>query len=309
MSHKYKYLQMGLSISWTCAAFGISFGELRTCDKDMICSQLVECAKNTDVSCGVFVPSEMDKELGAWSLTYAPTAFTRMKSFSLHPTFFLWGFPADWKKEHVRQARRDPIYLYLNEECPEDLLGHRCEDLASGRYAPFVAADEQPVFAFVRSQRRPLYPGRKSFLMEGELNAGELVDSMCSNLWASSVFAVVSNCAFHIASFSGCTAGDVALPLARKKRMDERRKVSKCLAATAPLISLGKREVSEIVYVVALCRGVVSSMDEFNEAIVKRNDLGFMVELTVEDCETEFGRGLYQKAKKDRLLPGKRTRQ
>lgn len=65
------------------------------------------------------------------------------------------------------------------------------------------------------------------------------------------------------------------------------------MGIVAPLIALSPREATEIVYLTALCRGKVKSLDEFNAAFVPRGET-FLVRLTAEDCETGIGRMLYK---------------
>ena len=68
------------------------------------------------------------------------------------------------------------------------------------------------------------------------------------------------------------------------------------IASTAPIITLTNREATEMVYVTALCRGVVGSMKEFNKRYVGKVP-EFIVKITDPKCETEFGRMLYDAAK------------
>ena len=70
----------------------------------------------------------------------------------------------------------------------------------------------------------------------------------------------------------------------------------------APLIVLTPREATEIVYLTALCRGKVKSLDEFNAAFVPKGKR-FLVKLTVAECETEIGQMLYKLVRKRGLIP------
>ena len=64
------------------------------------------------------------------------------------------------------------------------------------------------------------------------------------------------------------------------------------IANAFPLITLTRREATELVYVTALCRGVVKTLKEFNEKYVGKGP-AFIVRLSNPKCETDFGRMLY----------------
>ena len=80
-----------------------------------------------------------------------------------------------------------------------------------------------------------------------------------------------------------------------------RRNLLASLESESPPITITRREATEIVYLTALCRGKVKSLDEFNAAFVPKGET-FLVELTAEECETEIGRMLYKLAKKRKLF-------
>jgi len=87
-----------------------------------------------------------------------------------------------------------------------------------------------------------------------------------------------------------------------KRIVEMERKMAKNHSRQSRIVVLLKREATEMVYVTALSRGVVGSMKEFNGKYVGKGP-EFIVELTDPKCETEFGRMLYDAAKKKGLLP------
>lgn len=174
-------------------------------------------------------------------------------------------------------------------------IGVEYDRIRKNAYRPALALATVPLLAFVKSS--------ETNCMDNVRGMGD-VNSSNKRLVAES-FQLVRNLSFAIEGLS-MERNPCALSQDAKKVVDALHQNAVQVNARRPPITLSRREATEFVYVTSLCRGMVSSMKEFNETIVKRNGVGFMVELTVEACETEFGRRLYQKAKKNRLLPDKR---
>lgn len=280
----------------------IAFEQLPEAERARICTAVLDCMTNAQISCCAFVPSEFDRLSSSWDLTYPRDTFAKMKFFSLHPTRILWAFPETSAIRFVADQGRDPCYVYLNEEELSEILMRRDADLRTGRYAPLLGADEKFLCAFVRSQKTPLYHDRSAEVLYPALAADYRVDVASCKLWETSTFSVVSNCAFRVEVKNYSRSRSSALSSRQRSLLERRQEVSRLLVETSPPVTLSRLEATEVVYVTALCRKKVSSLAEFNEKIVKGDTAGFMVDVKNPVCETAIGSHLYQAAKRGNLI-------
>lgn len=271
----------------------LQFAELSKEDRTNLVSQVCNCMGSEHLNCCAFFCSAKDRLSKSWpNLPYSKDTFVKMKLFDLHPARLEWLLESG--NMHLRSmlSGRDPCYVYLNEESDVAIAERRIGDVVNGRYSPILCSDGGFVLAYVRRQDKPLRHCQEMEVLHPELSNNYLSDCACSNLWGTSVFTILSNCAFKVEcgtrerDLSGrFNANDI-------KRIDRQLVVAKRISATAPLVCLSRREATELVYVTALCRGVVKTLKEFNEKYVGKGP-AFIVRLSNPKCETEFGRMLY----------------
>lgn len=275
----------------------LRFAELSNADKSKLVSEVCNCMGCSHLNCCTLFCSVEDRFSRSWpDLPYSKDAFTKMKLFDLHPARIEWTLESANVYLRSKLSGLEPCYVYLNEESDVSIAERRIEDVISGRYSPILCPDGSLVLSFVRRQHKPLRHCQEIEVLHPELAKNYLNDSVCSNLWATSVFTIVSNCAFKVEC--GTCERDLRglLNANDNKRIERQLIVAKEISASAPLVCLTRREATELVYVTALCRGVVKTLKEFNEKYVGKGP-AFIVRLSNPKCETEFGRMLYDAAK------------
>lgn len=294
-----------VSVDTALAAQNMRFASIAAEDKLMIVDSVCDRIAKQDHDCVHMVCASDGALYKKWrSIPYGNDTFVIMKEFSLHPAMVKWSLPGVASFRRSILSGDEPLFVYLNEAPMQVLAENRLRNILAERYFPILVPDGVPLVAFVRRQREPLYHQQVLEVFHPELATNYQSDVACSNLWETAVCAVVSNCAFHVEGLAGgASLGSLhQMTDSELKRIDRKNLVARRVAATAPVITLLKREATEMVYVTALCRGVVGSMKEFNKRYVGKGP-EFIVELTEPKCETEFGRMLYDAAKKKGLLP------
>ena len=151
-------------------------------------------------------------------------------------------------------------------------------EVRKGGYRPALAFGTIPFLAFV--------------VRAGVSGIGELAtNDVCQISEGIGVFRMVESMSFavdgvscesQVKSFSGEAGKQISILRQLAIEANERR----------PPVTLTRREATELVYVTALCRGVVRTLKEFNEKYVGKGP-AFIVRLSNPRCETEFGRMLY----------------
>lgn len=180
--------------------------------------------------------------------------------------------------------------------------GQILRDKEKGLYRPLILLPSKPILSFVKKlsaiETIPLMQRQISNL---NLDAEE--NTSLSNICEHSAFRLSSVLSFWV--------DGVEEPQIRRNLTDTEtrivelnRRIAALRGGGDSLITLTKREATEMVYVTALCRCVIGSMKEFNEKYLGKGPQ-FIVELTDPKCETEFGRMLYDAAKSKGLLYGR----
>ena len=211
-------------------------------------------------------------------------------------------------------STNQPAYSQLRNPSNWDRLGRTKWIGQHCLYAPSVVAlSAHCLFVFFERLKKHEWNPEDAFARPTvcERPVTDWPDSV-RELWKTSAYGILSNCAFSVSRRHGLLAP--ALPAETKdmsngaRRFLSNQEFVKSLYRSArfsenwnPLIELSEREATEIVYLTALCRGRVRTMDEFNAAFVPKGET-FLVRLTVPECETEIGRMLYDLARKRSLL-------
>ena len=151
-------------------------------------------------------------------------------------------------------------------------------EIRRGGYRPALAFGTVPFLAFV------VPTGMRGDGRSMTNDVCQITESIGASRMVESLSFVVDgvSCESKVKLFSG--EGGKQINLLRQLAIDanERR----------PPVTLTRREATELVYVAALCRGVVKTLKEFNEKYVGKGP-SFIVRLSNPKCETEFGRMLY----------------
>ena len=178
--------------------------------------------------------------------------------------------------------------------------GRQLKDLEKGLYRPLLRMPSRPILSFVK---RLEVDDSIHYIEPSALRLGLDRSEFCvlSNLCKNATFQFSAIMSFGIKGVAepefACTFTE-----SEKRVVEMERKMAQNRSRQSRIIILSKREATEMVYVTALCRGVVGSMKEFNGKYVGKGP-EFIVELTDPKCETEFGRLLYNAAKDKGLLP------
>ena len=178
--------------------------------------------------------------------------------------------------------------------------GRQLKDLEKGLYRPLLRMPSRPILSFVK---RLGVDDSMPYIEHSALRMGLDGNELCvlSNLCKKATFQLSAIMSFGIEEVMEpeftCAFSD-----SEKRIVEVERKMALDHSRRSRIVILLKREATEMVYVTALCRGVVGSMKEFNKRYVGKGP-EFIVELTDPKCETEFGRMLYDAAKKKGLLP------
>ncbi len=246
--------------------------------KDMNTSAALEIGESflssvqTNTLC-VMQPFLEDMFFESWlNLPCAETEFHELRKNSYYPVHLLWcckglhGKESAWIKDSAVTAKS-------SHDTEVDYL-----DVKRGFYRPFIAMDGRPILTFLS--------------LEEGVGQCEVVKGL-----------IITNLAFYV---NGLTSGvnqrkQPTLTRNKNRLIEMRRQLSREMEEMNPLIELSEREATEIVYLTALCRSWVRTMDEFNAAFVPNGET-FLVRLTVPECETEIGRMLYDLARKRGLL-------
>lgn len=272
-------------------------------DKSIIVYSVCGQIEKQDHDCILLVCTSDDILYKKWrDVPYENDTFVKMKEFSLHPATIKWTFSGAEFLRRSLLVGDEPLFVYLNETPVQTLAENRLRNILAKRYSPILVPDGVPMVAFVRRQTEPLYHQQVLEVFHPELVDNYQSDVACSNLWETAVCAVASNCAFHVEGLVADPPLDSQMTDNERKRIERRSVMARRIASTAPIITLTNREATEMVYVTALCRGVVGSMKEFNKRYVGKVP-EFIVKITDPKCETEFGRMLYDAAKKKGLFP------
>lgn len=292
-----------VSVDTALAAQNLRFASIATEDKLMIVDSVSDRIARQDHDFVLMICSPEKTLYKKWrAISYENDTFVMMKECSLHPATVKWSLSGVASFQRSVLSGDEPLFVYLNETPMQMLAENRLHNILAGRYFPILVPDGVPLVAFVRRQRKPLYHQQVLEVFHPELVTNYQSDVACSNLWETAVCAVVSNCSFHVEGLVEDSSLGSQMTDSELKRIERKYIVARRIAATAPVITLMKREATEMVYVTALCRGVVGSMKEFNGKYVGKGP-EFIVELTDPKCETEFGRLLYNAAKDKGLLP------
>lgn len=177
--------------------------------------------------------------------------------------------------------------------------GRQLMDLEKGLYRPLLRMPSRPILSFAkRLNIDDSMPYVEPSALRLELDVNEF--GVLSNLCKSATYQLSAIMSFAI---EGMMEPEFACDLSdsEKRIVELERKIASDNNWQRGIIILSKREATEMVYVTALCFGVVGSMKEFNKKYVGKG-LEFTVELTDPKCETEFGRTLYDAAKKKGLF-------
>lgn len=196
--------------------------------------------------------------------------FQQLRRGGYFPTMVAWCWEFNdkgkvvWINECLNTSRQ--------EKSPMNLV----ENYRKGLYVPLVSLGDSPLFLFLQQEK-------KEFAHE------------------SVTYSFITNLTFQIKDITIPKKPINQLSPNKQRIVNMRRNLLASLESESPPITITRREATEIVYLTALCRGKVKSLDEFNAAFVPKGET-FLVELTAEECETEIGRMLYKLAKKRKLF-------
>ena len=197
--------------------------------------------------------------------------FQRLRRQGYFPTLvtWCWGFDDKGRVVWVNEG--------LKTSGQETSAMHLIEDYRKGLYVPLVSFGDNPLFLFLQQEKKA--------------SARESV-----------TYAFITNLTFQIKGLTISKKPINQLSPNKQRIVNMRRNLLASLEPESPPITLTRREATEIVYLTALCRGKVKSLDEFNAAFVPQGET-FLVKLTAAECETEIGRMLYKIVRKRGLIP------
>ena len=283
--------------------------------KTNVCQKVLAGLARKDVFLGLVQMFPEDYVSESWKdLPYAVEDFLYMEDLGFRPSHVIRTFGMSMSQIPHFSTNR-PAYFQLrnpsNRECLE-----RIKRIGGCRlYAPTVVVmSTHCLFTFFERLKVHEWDPEDSFAepMVCERSVKDWPTSV-RLLWKADAYGIVSNCAFSVNRRHGLTPPNPPAENHRKTGKGGREFFSRqefiagiyqsarLYGNLYPLIELSEREATEIVYLTALCRGRVRTMDEFNAAFVPKGET-FLVRLTVPECETEIGRMLYDLARKRGLL-------
>lgn len=291
------------------------FSLLPTDVKTNICQSVLKGVAHEEVFLGLIQMFPEDCVYKTWkSLPYTVEDFLYMENLGFRPSHVvrIFGMSAAGRTHF---STNQPTYFQLRN--PSDCERHERKRWVSGRrlYAPSVVTmSTHCILAFFEKLTRHEWDKEDSFAdpVTCERPIKEWPKAV-RELWKTSAYGIVSNCAFSVDRRHGLPIPTLPPENRRPMTNGDRRVFSrqefvagiyrsaKLYGSLYPLIELSEREATEIVYLTALCRGRVRTMDEFNAEFVPKGET-FLVRLTVPECETEIGRMLYDLARKRGLF-------
>lgn len=268
-----------------------------------ICSNLAQCIVRKDIDCGLLQMFPEYVTTNAWTaLPYSGKDFFFMQDLGFRPTriirtTFTESNPAQTSEQKF------PAYFQLRNLSDKQCYERRIMEGRKVTYSPAII-DIGPncIFAFFERLKTHEWDSEDIFVCEElcKLDMRDWPDS-CRSLWQTSAYGIMPGCAFTVSERHGIPPPTVQLSKGMKKIIDSYYRSARLDNNLHPLIELSDREATEIVYLTALCRGRVKSLDEFNATFVPKGET-FLVKLTAAECETAIGQMLYKLVRKRGLI-------
>lgn len=275
------------------------FSKLPTDIQKGICMKLGQCLVREDVYCGLVQILPEYIVTNAWpALPYSEKDFRFMKNLGYRPTSLSQIFVNDSNLQSAID-KGTPVYFQLrNPPYKQVLADQRLEGIRMMYSPPVISFSRKCIFAFFERLKTHEWNPEDVFVRE-ELCKLDMRDwpASCRSLWRTSAYGIMPGCAFVVNRRHSIPPPTVQFSKGMKKIIDSFYQSARLDENLHPLIELSDREATEIVYLAALCRGKVKSLDEFNAVFVPKGET-FLVKLTAAECETEIGRMLYTLAKK-----------
>ena len=283
--------------------------------KTNICQEVLTGLVQKDAFLGLMQIFPEDYVSEAWKdLPYAVDDFLYMEDLGFRPTHVIRTFKMSAHK-NLQFSTNQPSYFQLRNPSDWERLGRT--KWVGGRclYAPsIIDFGRSCLFVYFERLKKHEWDAEDAFTDQAvcERPVKDWSKSV-RELWRTSVYGILSNCAFSVDRRHGLSVPalpeEVARDRSKRKRVlfsnrefvDSIYRAARVSENWNPLIELSEREATEIVYLTALCRGRVRTMDEFNAAFVPKGET-FLVRLTVPECETEIGRLLYDLARRRGLF-------
>lgn len=283
--------------------------------KTNICQSVLKGVSREDVFLGLVQMFPEDRIYETWrDLSYVKEDFLFMRKLGFRHTRVIRTFEMSAHK-NLQFSTNQPSYFQLRNPSDWERLGRT--KWVGGRclYAPsIIDFGRSCLFVYFERLKKHEWDAEDAFTDQAvcERPVKDWSKSV-RELWRTSAYGILSNCAFSVDRRHGLSVPalpeEVARDRSKRKRVlfsnrefvDSIYRAARVSENWNPLIELSEREATEIVYLTALCRGRVRTMDEFNAAFVPKSET-FLVRLTVPECETEIGRLLYDLARKRGLF-------
>ena len=189
--------------------------------------------------------------------------------------------------------------LRLSKSGGDNAVSLRSKEKNKGCYRPALAHDDTPLLAFLAHGIS--YEGisrlRYDVHIMGSGVDAEFVKTMCSD-YANGL---IDNLAYTVDSLSSRGDGICTTNSFYKKYLAVHERTSYLANVANPAMTLSRQEASELVYVTALCKGIVASAIQFNK-MFDGVEPDFMVKIPANGCATEFGKCLYAAAVRNGIV-------
>jgi len=175
----------------------------------------------------------------------------------------------------------------------------RFHEKYQGLYRPTLAHDDMVLLTFLNkgANYEKLV---ETASVENNGCEDELV-SCAKQLCQNNTAVLIDNLTYAIDVGGHASSGICGVNEFERECLEVHKRMSLHANAASPAIKLSRKEASEFVYVVALCKRVVFSAARFNERFVGSGN-GYLVKVPDCGCVTEFGKRMYSAAVKHGLI-------